>query len=238
MAVEILANALSAAVQYSVRTDSSADWPSVTNNTYFYDKTTRQVYYKDAAAYVVLNNFENPKYNLTAATNPTINDDLSLEYSKGSLWYNNTISNPKVWICLDNTLGAAVWKVLTLTDNDGNVVLPGGLQFSGGFGTANLTANTDNLLITGLASSVLVRLTSAGNFQLTGIVVPDSTKAYFFSLFNVGLTGNITFKNDDAGSTAENRFLLGTDVLVQPGEGLTFIYDPVDLRWRSPGKNI
>jgi hypothetical protein len=181
-------------------------------------------------------NYSGQRTNISAIIDPTVTDDTNLQYTIGSLWYNTV--TVKLWVCMDNTLGAAVWKLLTLTDNDGNVVLPGGLQFSGGFGTANLTANTDNLLITGLASSALVRLTSAGNFQLTGIVVPDSTKAYFFSVFNVGLTGNITFLNDDAGSTAENRFLLGTSILIQPGEGLTFIYDPVDLRWRSPGKNI
>lgn len=180
--------------------------------------------------------YEGQRDNINAISNPTINDDNTVQYSYGSQWYNTTTK--KVYQCVDATTGGAVWKIITLTDDDGNVVLPGGLQFSGGFATATLTANTNNLLITGLASSALVRLDSTGNFQLTGIVVPDITKAYFFSIFNIGLTGNVTFKNNDAASTAENRFLLGSDVLVQPGEGLTFIYDPVDLRWRSPGKNI
>lgn len=183
-------------------------------------------------------NYTGQRTNISSLVDPTVTDDVTFEYSKGSLWYNNTVSNPKVWICLDNTAGAAVWKLLTLTDNNNNLVLPGGLQFAGGFSSATLTANTDNLLITGLASSALVRIDSTGNFSLTGIVVPDNTKAYFFSIFNVGLTGNIIFKNNDVGSTAENRFLLGNDITVQPGEGLSFIYDPVDQRWRSPGKNI
>ena len=121
---------------------------------------------------------------------------------------------------------------------NGALTLAGGLQFGSSFASASLIANTDNLLIDNLASSILVRLTSAGNFQLTGIVVPDNTKTYFFNIFNVGISGNIIFKNDNAGSTAQNRFLLGGDITVQPGEGLSFIYDPADLRWRSPGKNI
>jgi hypothetical protein len=37
-----------AGYEYTATTDSSADWPSVPNETYFYDKTERQVYYKDA----------------------------------------------------------------------------------------------------------------------------------------------------------------------------------------------
>jgi hypothetical protein len=236
MAVTLVTTTMAAGVNYTVITDSSADWILVPISIYFYDKITKFVYYKNADGHISIVTATPVKQNLSAITDPTVNDDAGDFYSQGSFWYNT--STNKLWVCMNNTLTLALWKLLTLTDNDGNVVLPGGLQFSGGFGTANLTANTDNLLITGLASSALVRLTSAGNFQLTGIVVPDTTKAYFFSIFNVGLTGNITFKNDDAGSTAENRFLLGSDVLVQPGEGLTFIYDPVDLRWRSPGKNI
>jgi hypothetical protein len=121
---------------------------------------------------------------------------------------------------------------------NGALTLAGGLQFGPSFATASLIANTDNLVIDNLANSILVRLTSAGNFNLTGITVPDNTKTYFFNTFNVGASGNIIFKNNDAGSTAQNRFLVGGDIIVQPGEGLSFIYDPVDLRWRSPGKNI
>lgn len=121
---------------------------------------------------------------------------------------------------------------------NGALVLAGGLQFGPSFATANLIANTNNLAIANLATSILVRLTTAGNFQLTGIVVPDITKTFFFNAFNVGTSGNIIFKNNDAGSIAQNRFLVGGDINVQPGEGLSLIYDPVDLRWRSPGKNI
>ena len=121
---------------------------------------------------------------------------------------------------------------------NGSVTLAGGLQFGPTFATGSLTANTNNLLIANLANSILVRLTSTGNNSLTGIVIPDNTKTYFFNVFNVGVTGNINFKNNDASSDAQNRFLIGSDINVQPGEGLSFIYDPVDLRWRSPGKNI
>ena len=181
-------------------------------------------------------NYSGQRTNISAIIDPTVTDDYTLQYTVGSLWYNTATT--KLWVCMDSTGAAAIWKLLTLTDNDNNLVLPGGLQFGGGFSTATITANTDDLLVTGLASSALVRINSTGNFSLTGIVVPDPTISYFFSIFNVGLTGNIIFKNNDAGSTAQNRFLLGNDITVQPGEGLSFIYDPVDLRWRSPGKNI
>jgi len=236
MAIETLASPLAAGVIYSVRTDSFADWGSVATSTYFYDKDTKAVYYKNADGHVSILTTTPVKQNLSAITDPTVNDDIGDFYSQGSFWYNN--STDKLWVCMVNTLGAALWKILTLTDNDGNVVLPGGLQFGGGYSSATLTANTNDLNIPNIAASSLVRLDATGNFQLTGIVVPNNTIAYFFSIFNVGTSGNILFKNNDTGSTAQNRFLLGGDVTVQPGEGLSFIYDPLDQKWRSPGKNI
>ena len=121
---------------------------------------------------------------------------------------------------------------------NGSLELSGGLQFGSSYASATLTGNTDDLLITDLANSVLVRLDADNNYSLTGIVVPDNTKTYFFSIFNVGTNKNITFKDDDTDSIAQNRFLLGANVVVQPGEGITLIYDPVSVRWRSPGKNI
>lgn len=48
-------------------------------------------------------------YNRAASTDPTVNDDVDLGYSVGSLWI-NTVSN-KSFACADATDGAAVWIV-------------------------------------------------------------------------------------------------------------------------------
>jgi hypothetical protein len=139
---------------------------------------------------------------------------------------------------IGDTVQTGSYTVTGSVSINGPLELGGGLQFGSSFATASLSANTDNLLIPNLENSILVRLDAApSNYSLTGIVVPDNTKTFFFSVFNVG-TRNITFKDDDVGSTADNRFLLGADVVIQGGEGITLIYDPVDTRWRSPGKNI
>ena len=42
---------------------------------------------------------------------PTTGDDANDGYSVGSLWYDTT--NDKAYICLDTTVGAAVWKEIT-----------------------------------------------------------------------------------------------------------------------------
>ena len=39
MAVTAVTTSMAGAINYTVVTDTSADWPSVANSTYFYDKT-------------------------------------------------------------------------------------------------------------------------------------------------------------------------------------------------------
>lgn len=42
-----------AGIQFTKVTDSSADWPSIANSTYFYDKTNKLVYFKDSTGAVL-----------------------------------------------------------------------------------------------------------------------------------------------------------------------------------------
>lgn len=58
------------------------------------------------------------KNNLTATTAPTVNSDASEGYSNSSLWYNT--SSSRVYLCVDNTDGAAVWADLTSTATTGS----------------------------------------------------------------------------------------------------------------------
>jgi len=50
MAVEVINNGLdqTSAINYTVITDSDADWSSVSADVYFYDKGTKSVYYKNS----------------------------------------------------------------------------------------------------------------------------------------------------------------------------------------------
>jgi len=105
------------------------------------------------------------------------------------------------------------------------------------YAEATITTNTNNLIVADLSSFVLVELTSTGNFNITGLVPPDITIGYVVKIFNAG-TNNITLKNNDAGSTAENRFLIGSDKLIQPNEGYELTYRVLKSRWGSTGSNI
>lgn len=53
MAVTSVTTAMAGAINYTVVTDTSADWPSVANSTYFYDKATKLVYFKNSSGTVL-----------------------------------------------------------------------------------------------------------------------------------------------------------------------------------------
>lgn len=55
---------------------------------------------------------EDPKNNLSAGAAPTVNDDSDDGYSVGSRWADTT--NDKEYVCLDASVGAAVWVETTV----------------------------------------------------------------------------------------------------------------------------
>ena len=59
------------------------------------------------------------KSNLSASTPPGIGDGTALGYSVGSYWVDTTAD--KAYICVDSTLGAAVWKEITYISVGGSV---------------------------------------------------------------------------------------------------------------------
>jgi len=115
-------------------------------------------------------------------------------------------------------------------------VIQGGIIY-GNEVTIDISSNVNNLVIPNLESTVLVRLNVTGNRSLTGIVPISTEVAQEIQIFNVG-TGNLSMKNNDAGSSGDNRFLLGANRKVQSNEGVRLIYDPAYNRWRGSGLNI
>jgi hypothetical protein len=53
MAVTTVTTAMAGAINYTRVVDSSSDWASVPNSTYFYDKSNKLVYFKTSAAQVL-----------------------------------------------------------------------------------------------------------------------------------------------------------------------------------------
>ena len=58
------------------------------------------------------------KNNLTAIADPDITNDSSEGYEVGSLWLNTTSSPLEISMCLDDSVGAAIWKVISLDSSE------------------------------------------------------------------------------------------------------------------------
>lgn len=78
-----------------------------------------------------------------------------------------------------------------------------------------------------------LRLSSDASRSITGLA--GGSAAYEAIIFNVG-SFDIVLVNDTT-STPANRFVLGADVTINPGEGISLWYDGSSARWRSAGKN-
>ena len=67
--------------------------------------------------------------NLDSVTDPTVNDDSTLGYSRKSTWYNQ--STGEIYRCIDASAGAAVWSLTTLTVDDlGTAALADSVDFA------------------------------------------------------------------------------------------------------------
>lgn len=112
-------------------------------------------------------------------------------------------------------------------------VIPTSSSFAFQPGGVTISSNTNNL---GLPRNTLFRLTSTGNYDLTGIVPyagAATNSGRIIYLLNVG-SNNISLKNEDALSTAANRFLThnGNQITLAPNHLVLALYDGTASRWR------
>jgi hypothetical protein len=101
---------------------------------------------------------------------------------------------------------------------------------------AQITANVDNYNPTGFQVSneivkSLLRLDLDANHNVTGLVPSTTATANIVTISNIS-GFNLKLKNNNAGSTAANRFLFKADITIDKDESLTIYYDTVSLRWR------
>ena len=118
-----------------------------------------------------------------------------------------------------------------------DITFEGAMSFGNALQPPQITGHQNDYNPVGLQETILILLNSSGNFSVTGLQkpVPDGTRVIY--IFNIG-ANNIVFKDNDAGSLAANRILLGANKTVQNGEGLILIYDNISQRWRVPAINI
>ena len=137
--------------------------------------------------------------NLTSNTDPTVNNDSSEGYSVLSKWLNSATT--EVWLCLDATVGAAIWDIKTLnTDDLGSAAL------------ANVGAGNglDADLLDSLNSSQFVRSDTSdtldGSYTVTGNLTVNGVANIYGNFINF-ITGT------DARIEVDDNNVDGTGVL-------------------------
>ena len=178
MAVTTVTTAMAGAINYTVVTDTSADWPSVANSTYFYDKVTKLVYFKNSGG-TVLEIFsaaggltEFTELETTAAPNATVpvnsltpvtattNADFAI-VPKGNGAF--MLDIPDNTTAGGNKRGTNAVDLATTRSNAANVA-SGNYSFNGG---QDSTSSGTNSFAFGQSSSTGTNSTAIGSAQAT-----------------------------------------------------------------------
>lgn len=121
-------------------------------------------------------------HNLSATVVPTANDDAADGYGVGSLWLMPITLGGQLYICVDPTPAAAVWKGIAISDETN--VWTGSRSFSMG-GNANTATNTDAVSLGGNGNQT----TGVKSAIVSGI---DNTNAGGASGIFAGANNSIT----------------------------------------------
>jgi len=92
-----------------------------------------------------------------------------------------------------------------------------------------IVGDQDDWSPAGLPTANVIRMDTAANIDITGIVAQPSGATYL--VISVG-AGNVKFKNESALSVAANRFAIRADQTVESNEMTLIWYDIASERWR------
>ncbi|OGI88134.1 hypothetical protein A2995_00140 [Candidatus Nomurabacteria bacterium RIFCSPLOWO2_01_FULL_33_24] len=107
------------------------------------------------------------------------------------------------------------------------------------YSVSTLTTITGNSNDWAIGDGVYFRVASneLGVYQITGIAGGSDGRVIYITNINTigGFSGDLTLKNEDANSTAANRFAFstGADINLREQSTYAFIYDSVISRWRE-----
>lgn len=113
----------------------------------------------------------------------------------------------------------------------GTTTIGGGVSYGSPLSPAQITSNQNDYSPTSFLGSYFIRLSSDAARDITGLGLYSVSSNKAFVLANVG-SFDITLKNENAGSTAQHRFSLPGDFVIEPNECITVIYDDTTQRWR------
>lgn len=126
------------------------------------------------------------------------------------------------------------WDTIADFGGIGAVVtnLPQNIQFSGDISPAQITSSQNDYNPTGLSTASVLRLDTDASRNITGLA--GGADGRVIIIHNVGANA-IVLKDEDAGSSAANRFALNADVTLVADECAVLQYDSTSSRWRMVG---
>lgn len=109
------------------------------------------------------------------------------------------------------------------------------LSFPNDITPAQITANQNDYNPEGWEAATVLRISSNGNYNITGHVAPqESARGRFLVYRNINALGGgtLTLPDQSALSAASSRWAFpGGNIDVAPLDGIAFLYDFTELRW-------
>jgi hypothetical protein len=103
---------------------------------------------------------------------------------------------------------------------------------TGDFSPSQITGNQNDYNPTGLSTAAVLRLSTDASRSITGL--QGGADGRIVIIHNVG-SNAIVLKDEDAGSSAANRFALNADLTLSADECAILQYDSTSSRWRQIG---
>ena len=118
------------------------------------------------------------------------------------------------------------WAAPSVSDISQNLTISGDLS------PPQITTTQNNYNPASLSTATVLRLSTDADASIKVTGLAGGADGRVIIAFNVG-SNNLVFANQDAASTAANRFLNTVDVTVKADESESFWYDSTTSRWRG-----
>lgn len=128
--------------------------------------------------------------------------------------------------------GASFVEALAIDQATGNATLPRSLALTGVIAPPQLTGDEDDYAASGSATASVIRFSADAVRGITGLA--DGSEGRVMCLINTGAFA-VILRDENAGSSATNRFGFGSDLTLGAKQGALLIYDGNAMRWRQLG---
>lgn len=161
----------------------------------------------------------------------TTNNILKQRNAANSAWINVASKVSNTWIPYNNGVllgSAANESAAAFGTIAGLISISTRFDLSGVISPTSLGSSQNNWSPTGLSTASTIRVTASTPINITGLVGGASGR--IIVIHNIGANA-ITLVNDST-STAANRFLFGSDLVVGADKSVALQYDDTTDRWR------